>query len=215
MTNTALSMTTSLLTRLSGLVLIASISGCLSFPPDRRDVHVITDWTLNTESCEAEGADVRASRTSTHLLINPLGREDDQEAIVTTCVRAPGEADCGSVGSDVDYAAEISLQMERQPDGSYEAHYSVLDGADVCSGEVIDATLTFPVAQRFRLEIRRSRFDLAAPADCYQELSAAADLAGCSELEVLHGDFELVVEAEHEWSSSDSDADDDFDESWD
>ncbi|MDQ3038123.1 MAG: hypothetical protein M3Y87_37370 [Myxococcota bacterium] len=191
----------------AGLLLSITLLGAcdlLTLPRDRRDVHLITDWTLNPTGCDAEGDDVRASRTATHLMINPLGQTDDQEAIVTTCVRVPGAGDCATAGDDVDLDAEISLRMDRQPDGSYAASLAVHDEGAVCAGHVLDATLTFPAAQRFRLELRRSRFDIAAPVDCFLESSEQARISGCTELEVLHGDFEVVVEAEYESSSSSS-----------
>ena len=190
------------------LVLAALLSSCL--PADRRDLYTITDWTLNAESCEAEGADVRAGRVDTHLLVNPLGGTGDEEAIVTSCVRAPGSRDCATKGHDLDFDAEVSFRMQRQADGSWTASRSVLDESATCAGHVEHATLTFPIAQRFRLEIRRSHFDVAAPADCIGEASEQAAANGCTELEVLHGDFEIVVEAEHE-SSGGGDDDDDWD----
>ncbi|UJR84946.1 hypothetical protein [Sandaracinus amylolyticus] len=191
----------------AALVLAILVASC-DLPADRRSAYTITDWTLSTTSCETEGDDVRAMRASTHLLVNPLGRTDDREAIVTTCIRASGGAnDCENEGNDVSSAAELSFHMEQESEDAFVDSRLVLDESGACAGQLERARLTFPLAQRFRLEIRRTSFDVPGAADCITEANAQLATRECEELEVLHGDFEFEVEGPNESSSSDDDDD--------
>ncbi|AKF11549.1 hypothetical protein [Sandaracinus amylolyticus] len=189
------------------LVLALLVASC-DLPADRRAAYAITDWTLSTTSCEDEGDDVRAMRVSTHLLVNPLGRTDDREAIVTTCIRASGTTnDCEDEGNDVSSIAELSFHMEQESESVFVDSRLVLDDSGTCAGVLEAARLTFPVAQRFRLEIRRTSFDVPGALDCITEANAQLATRDCEALEVLHGDFEFEVEGPHESSSSDDDDD--------
>jgi hypothetical protein len=181
-----------------------TVEGCAACDifADRREVYLITDWTLNKVSCEIEGEDIRDERLSTHLIFNPLGQTNDQEAIATTCMLGEGTANpCENQGEQVDFAGEISLRLSRFAGDEWQTETVVHGTSEGCAGHVEQARLTFPVAQRFRLELRRSYFAIPGASDCATQGPAQARTAGCTQFEVLHGDFEVELTAPSESSS--------------
>lgn len=158
---------------------------------------------MNPVTCAVEGEDIRDERLETHLLVNPLGQTNDTEAVVTTCLLSDDpERGCEALGEPLPFNASIWLRMNRGQGTSWVSERVVHESDGACSGYLEQATLTFPVTQQFRLELRRSKWSLSSPGNCFQEGPARARQTGCTELEVLRGDFEVELFGEYESSSS-------------
>ncbi len=195
-----------------GLVLFGESCLC-NVLRDKRDAYLIIDWTLNPVSCAVEGEDIRDERVETHLLVNPLGQTNDTEAIVTTCLLngdndSDSERGCEVVGDMEGLGTAISLRMQRGKGNSWVSEREVHDSSGACTGYIERAELTFPVTEQFRLEIRRSKWNLANPGNCFEEGPQSARAGTCTELEVLSGDFEVELFGDYESSSSGSSFDD-------
>ena len=160
---------------------------------DLEGIYMISAWTENDASCDADGASILDAQTETVFYIKS---EDFLGAEFVNVVLCPDLNDCATRAADDEtiHIDRFSFEDGSDSSGWTGSGYSLSSGGgQACSGEVLEVALTSPADGQIRIEVQEKDVtDIGLDSDGFCDGDAAEAKAAsqpCDRLEVLTGDF--------------------------